>query len=912
MTGARLLLFGAFAVVGEEAPPPIRGEIPQAIIARLALAAEPVAADALICDLWESPTDAVLSSLRAHISRLRARGWGDVLRGGREGYVLDIDPAQVDVLQYERLVTGEHPGDRAATLASAEALWRGAPLAWASGYPFAARVIHRLDALRRSALLELAALRLEDQDPAGATAVLTALVQRNPSDVEASDILARALARSGRTAEAITVLDAHADATAGAGGGTGRTLDSLRQSIVRQDPAVLGLSISGSEAVIERSGIPIPLTRFVGRTRELEAVKRGRADSRLVTLTGAAGVGKTRLAVEVARRAGPDEDEAQWLVDLSSITQPGEVVPSLAEVTGAAEPTIDAVVQIVGGRRGLLILDNAEHVLGTVATVCAAILARCAGLNVLVTSRESMRMAGERVVVIEPLLGRQVDEAVDLFLQRATDSSGILEWDDTQRTAVRTLCARLDGLPLAIELAASRLDVLTLDELALSLEHPIGSPEGGRHDSIDSAIAWSIELTSDAESHVLSQLAAFAGSFTLQMVSGICQTSDGDPRELTVALARKSLISAVNGPRERRFRLLESVRHYVREMLPLAHADVWRRRHAEWLAAYVEQAAPVLRTADAKTTRSALAATRPDLDAALAWAISKDDRRLALRMVAALAWYWYERGTPDAVQTIERVLALPGDPVPDAEAAALRAATFISSVGLDPLEVVRYTNRLVEVAAQAENPLHPMLAQSMRAYLAATSGDEETADAALESAGAYRQRVNAPWAVADYLLIRGDALRQLGRPTQALDALGESYRLAIETGHAWALRGACYVTGKTLISVNRPADALPILRTGAISSLENEDAASALAAVNVFAVALVQLDRAARAGELFGAVDALGERHSYHPEGSDGEFTERARERARQALTAAEWHSALESGRALDLRGVMLSLDPVA
>jgi len=252
--------------------------------------------------------------------------------------------------------------------------------------------------------------------------------------------------------------------------------------------------------------------------------------------------------------------------------------------------------------------------------------------------------------------------------------------------------------------------------------------------------------------------------------------------------------------------------------------------------------------------------------------------------------------------------------MPDAEASALRAATFIASVGVDPLDVIRLTHRLVDAAERASDAVHPMLAHVMRAYLAALGGSEEETDDALAAAAAARELVadSAPWAVADYLLIRGDALRQIGRPAQALDALGESYRLAVDTGHAWALRGSCYVTGKTLISVNRPADALPILRTGAIISLENEDAPSGLASVNVFAVALVHLDRSRRAAELFGAVDALGERHGYHPEGSDGEFTERARARARQALTPEEWRLALASGRSRDLRWVLSHLDPTA
>jgi predicted ATPase/DNA-binding SARP family transcriptional activator len=912
----RLRLLGSFSVTGDGAPEPVRGVIPQAVIARLALARrEPVPAEMLVRELWADPPDMVLSSLRAHISRLRARGWADVLSGGRSGYRLELADDEVDVVEYELLVTGGGAeADRIAQLSAAEALWRADPLPWAVEFPFATVAVARLAGLRRQATLELAALRTEAGASASVVASVADLVAADPDDGELVASLARALARAGRTADALGAIDVHAERARDNGLDLAPSLADLRLSIIRQDPQILGLAGPSIDRVVERSGIPIPLTRFVGRTADLETVRRGRAESRLVTLTGAAGVGKTRLAIEVARRAGAEEDESQWLIDLTAVSEPADVVPALADAVAAADHSIDAVAQVVAGRRGLLIFDNAEHVLGTIATVCAAVLERCAGLSVLVTSRESMRMAGERVIVVEPLLGEHMGEAVDLFLQRATDSSGILAWDAAQVDAVRALCRTLDGLPLAIELAASRLDVLSIDELASSLQDSADLQEGGRrHDSIDTAIEWSVRLTSPDEQRVLAQLALFAGSFTLAMVSGICALEARDPREVAVALARKSLISTVPGVGERRFRMLEAVKRYVRRSLAVEDADAWRARHAAWLADDAERLAPRLRTSEVKQTKAALVATRPDFDAALGWAIAVGDRRMAMRLVAALAWFWCERGGgPDAAALIDRVIAMPGEAMPDAEAEALRAAAFILAVGTDPLPLLRTTARLVDVADRASDPRHPMLARVMAAYLAALAGNDVEADDDLALAAAHRERVAADsaWAIADYLLVRGDVLRSLGRPAQALEALGESYRLAMDLGHAWALRGTGFVTGKTLIQVGRAADALGVLRSGILTSLEHDDPTSAMSSINVYGTALVALDQCERAAEFFGAVDVLGTRFNYHPEGSDGEYTDRARARARQALTPDEWQAAYDRGTTRDLRWVVAHLTP--
>lgn len=916
-----IALFGEFAVTGADRPAQVRGLIPQAIIARLALhPGEWVPADELISELWHIPPPTALSSMRAHISRLRSRGWQNILEGGTSGYRVNLTTDLVDICRYQRLVDPEARalttiGERQSALVAAEALWSAPPLMTFTEFPFAPRALQRLRSLRRAATLELGEQRMTRGEHAIVAATVAEIVALHRDDEELVLLLARALARSGRTSDALEVLDEHASDRRGRGTLAGAAVEKLRIAIVRQDPIVIS-GVSRHESIVERVGIPIPLTRFIGRRAELDSIRHGRADSRLVTLTGPAGVGKTRLAVEVARRAGPEEDESQRLIDLATVAAPDRVLAAVADSVGAGAHTLDGIAKVLGGRRTLLIIDNAEHVLGAAAALCAGLLERCAGLSILVTSREAMRMAGERVVMIEPLLGDTRGDAVDLFVQRAIESSGIESWDDAHLAVIRDLCARLDGLPLAIELAASRLDMLSLAELAESLYTPDvtgpGRIDGARHGTIDDAIGWSVRLVSDAERELLAQLVCFAGSFTLDAVLGICRSGTGDPRDLAIALARKSLLSpVVLDSGERRFRVLEAVKRHMRSGHPLVETDAWLRRHADWMTAFAEAQEPRLRTAEARSAKAALAATRADLDDALAWLIERQDRATSMRLVAALAWYWYERGQGvDAIDRVDRVIALPGPSMPDAEANALRACTFMRSVGADPLETARYGRRQAEAADAAEDPLHPMLAHVMLGYLAALEDMAEEANEELAHAAEARESVAAEsaWARADELLIRGDVLRLLGHPAQALEALSEAFRLATDIDHVWAIKASSFVAGKVLVQVRRPQDAIGILRTGAVRSLETEDPTSALAAVNVIAAAYVALDDAPRAAELFGAVEALGARFNFHAGGSDAAYTDRARRAARDAMTPQDWDAALSRGRSRDLRWVMRSI----
>lgn len=900
----RLSLFGSLQATHAGEVLPVRGDIPRAIVARLGIEpGEILTAEQLIAELWVAPPPTVLSSLRAHVSRLRGSGWDAVLGGGRRGYALEVDPDAVDAVAYRRLVAGETGAPRADELAAAERLWRGAPFAGLAEFPFVPARVEQLDGLRRAALLELGRAQLDRGDHGSVPQTLDPVLATRPDDPELLALLARSLARAGRTAEALDLLDAHrARLVDQLGLEPAPELAELRQSIVRQDPVVVSAAL-GTTPAVERVGVPIPLTRFVGRIRELELIERGRAESRLVTLVGPAGVGKTRLAIEAARRTTSAVDDEQWLVDLAVVTDASRVVPAIADLLGALEHTPAQLAERLRGRRALLILDNAEHVLGAVAAVVTELLARCEGLTVLVTSREALRMAGERLVQVEPLVGDAAGDAVRLFLQRATDTSGIGEWDEAAVATATALCRELDGLPLALELAASRLDVLSLAEVAASVGAS-GGAGGGRHDSIADALDWSVALLAEAELSALRQLALFAGSFSLDAVADVVDVPGADPRELVVALTRKSLVAAVASETGvRRFRLLESVLRYVQQRHPAPDADAFRARREAWVVKLVAEAAALLKGHEHKRGHALLAESRPDISAALEGVIARGDRATAFRIAGPQAWYWYERSLHvDGKDWLERILALPGERDPLGEAQACKSLAYMAASSTDPAAIVESIQRMAQIVGDGTDAYHRMIATLMQAYLAALGGQPEAADALLAEAARIRDEEGVDdFDRGDELLLRGEALRALGRHSQVLDFLADGYRTALATGNTFALKSSCYVSAKALIEVRRAKDALPIIRTGAVSAVESEDWPMAVSSFFTAAAALAQLERHEDAAEFFGIGENLGKRFGFSPQHADPAFTKRHSDAVRAALTADAWRDAWARGAALSL-----------
>lgn len=937
LTPLDIELLGRIAVRLGDAELTLRGELPRALLARLALAAgEPVPGELLVRELWADPPETAAVAVRGNISKLRQAGLDPYLHGGRGGYRLDVDSERVDLLRLRRavqevrtVVTEATGGGRIADLEGvAGLLWSGEALPELEDQPFAVRVRAELAEERRFAGQELIAALIERGDHQRALAGAGMLVAEHPLADEPVRLEALALAGVGRSSEALAAIDRYAERLAGELGlELPPALAELRLQVLRADPLV-GPRADGRQ--VERHGIPLPLTRFVGRGRELAELVDARSRSRLVTLVGPGGVGKSRLAVESARRAGTDVDDEQWMVDLAVVPEGGDVLGAVAEAVGASERTAEAVIRRLAGRRALVVLDNAEHVLDPARLAARRLLEGCEGLCVLVTSREALRIPGERVVTVPPFVGADAEAAVELFAARAADARAGFVVDGANLAAVESLCAALDGMPLALELAAARLDVMELGHLADSMLGPVGrSPEpaalaavGGapdaadapvqraarRHSSLVDAIGWSIALLDEGELALLARLARFAGTFDFADVAAVCRPADGepagDPVALAVQLAQQSLIAVVDREgRTRRYRVLESVKAFVLARHPLDDRETlaWAERHAAWFAELADRLDPELRGSAKHEARDRLDQASPDLQLALDHAVAAGDRATALRIAAGQAEHWMRKGTLAAgKQALDRALAVPGAAAAPIEARALVGAALLTYQAGGYEEALAYADRAFVAASEAGDTDRQALLLGYAAYGRSLFGDTETAEALATQATALAGQAQ-PWVQASVLFCLGQSLRALGKPAQALETLQRAKTIAVRIGYAWIATSATYVTGKVLVDVRRGQDAIDVLLPGVAFALADEDPTGALALLHLVGGASALIERQATGAAIFAAVDRLGARYDYNPVIAEGDDARVHRERVAIALSTEEQARAAAEGAALEL-----------
>ena len=421
-----------------------------------------------------------------------------------------------------------------------------------------------------------------------------------------------------------------------------------------------------------RHNLPSQATSFVGRAAELAELRSLVAGgSRLVTITGPGGIGKSRLAVQVAAEALDGAGDGVWLVELAPVADPELVARTVAAVLGVREepgrPMLDTLVEAVGDRYLLVVLDNAEHVLGAAAKLADALMRSCPRACLLVTSREPLGISGEHVFRVPPLPVPPADlaapgrlaafESVQLFAERAVLHRQGFAVDDANAAAVAAVCVRLDGIPLALELAAARLGSLSVPEISSRLDQRFRLLTGGsrtalpRHQTLRALIDWSYDLLNPEERMVLDRLSVFAGGWTLEAAEAV--TSAGDTGEWQVldhlaALVDKSLVQADETHGSTRYRLLETVRHYAAERLALrpgSELDETRAAHRDHYLALVETAGAHLRGPDEAVWLDRLEAEFDNIRAALAFSVADPGgAEPGLRLAAGLRWFCNMRG----------------------------------------------------------------------------------------------------------------------------------------------------------------------------------------------------------------------------------------------------------------------------
>jgi predicted ATPase/class 3 adenylate cyclase len=413
--------------------------------------------------------------------------------------------------------------------------------------------------------------------------------------------------------------------------------------------------------------LPLQVSSFVGRSWELDQTAAALSESRVVTLTGVGGVGKTRLALQVAADVLPAFREGAWLIELMAVRDPDGVVEAFAAVFGvtarSGRTLTDSLIEFLGTKQLLLVVDNCEHLLDPVAELVDEIVRSSPGVVILATSREGLAIVGERILAV-PSLGTPredadlgavaASDAAQLFVDRARAADAAFALSDDNTRAVVRLCRRLDGVPLALELAAARVNVMSPDELAAALDHRFEVLAGGRRGAVKrqqtlrATIDWSYDLLSAAQQRLLGRLAVFAGGCTRAAAEAVCAGDPIDARSvfgLLTELVERSLVLADRDRPETRYRLLETIREYGEERLAEHHeTEVLRARHAEYYVGLAHALAEQMFGPEQITAGGRLAAEHENLLTAMNHAIDTNDVDLALRLARALRPGWVAVG----------------------------------------------------------------------------------------------------------------------------------------------------------------------------------------------------------------------------------------------------------------------------
>jgi predicted ATPase/DNA-binding SARP family transcriptional activator len=657
----------------------------RALLALLLLrAGQVVSPDEALNALWgERPPPAARNALQGHVAALRKLLGSDRIETRGGGYALQLEEDELDLHRFEQLLTDAQdrdPLEKAEALAHALALFRGAPLEDFRYDSFASGEAARIEELRLFALEEWMDAQLALGRHARLVSRLDQLVSEEPLRERLRGQQMLALYRSGRQAEALEAYRrARHTFRDELGVDPGPALQRLHREILNQDP-----ELEPPEAVPEPSGrIPTPPTPMIGRARELAEAHDLllRPDVRLVTLTGPGGIGKTRIALEVARAALHHFPEGTFFVPLAALAGPTFVLPTIAQAIGVEASTPPALEQALArfaAREALIVLDNFEHLIAAAPELGRALGAGPA-LKLLVTSRQALRLDGEHLYRVPAL---DADPATALFLDRAQAVRLDLARGEETVTTVAEICRRLDYLPLAIELAAARTPLFSPQDLLARIGERFELLTGAsrhhpaRQQTLRRTLEWSYDLLDSGEKRLLSRLAVFAGGWTVDAASDVCGEGDEVIDRLS-SLVDKSLLYVDPAEVEPRQGMLDTIHAFAAERLAESdEAAELQRHHAAYFLKLAEEAEANWRGSDQERLER-LEREHDNLRAALAWSVDSDPDG-ALRLVAALSDFWIARGhLQEGRRLLDRALgAVSGR-------TATRAKALLGSCGLD-------------------------------------------------------------------------------------------------------------------------------------------------------------------------------------------------------------------------------------
>ncbi|HEX6418222.1 MAG TPA: BTAD domain-containing putative transcriptional regulator [Acidimicrobiales bacterium] len=810
---------------GGSATTPTRDKERRLLALLLAHANEVVSADRAAAALWPGerrPADA-RRAVQTHVSRLRAAlgREGDRVVTRPPGYLLRVEPGELDAERFAGLVgaarrrTAGDPGEALALLDRALGLWRGPPYGELRDEEFAAGDAVRLEELRLVAVEERIDARLALGHHEAEVGELEALCAEHPLRERMRGQLMLALYRSGRQADALRAFEQHRRTMAAELGlDPSPELRDLEARILDHDP---GLALRAPGPVTPPA-VAAPVTSFVGRAGDVADVLAALGSARLLTLVGPGGVGKTRLALQVAATAGTRHVDGVAVCELAGVADPDAVAPAVATAL-RIQPRRDrsvaaSVAEVLRTRRMLLVVDNCEHVVDAAAALLGALVASCPHVTLLATSRERLGVAGEQVWPVAPL---EPDAAVELFCDRARAVRPDLDCSGEALRHIRDTCVRLDGLPLAIELAAAQVAAMNpadlvdrLDDRFRLLDRGVRSGPG-RHRSLRAVVDWSYGRLGEPQRRLFPRLSVFAGGFTLDAAEAVCAGDGVDPADVPSLLADlvdASLVGLTAGGGPARYRLLETLRAYGRTRLAQDEAgDRLRGRHLDFHVALARRADAGLCGPDERRWVRRLDAGLDDLRAAHRWAVASHDADRALVMSAALHGYAYRTMRYEVCAWAEVASRLAGGAGHPALPLALGSAAT-GALGRGDLAAARaLAGRAIEAAGDAPTShlafvalaTAALFSGNLVAAVAHSRRATELADAVGDGYQSVVDRVTGTLALA-YGGETGTAIEQ------AEETLAVARRTECPSAVAWGL----YALGETLLD-HDPGRALALL-----------------------------------------------------------------------------------------------------
>ncbi|MBB4687806.1 putative ATPase/DNA-binding SARP family transcriptional activator [Amycolatopsis jiangsuensis] len=842
-----MALLGPLRVAGADGTPiDIGGARLRMLLARLALdAGRSVPVDVLIDGLWgDQPPAEAGNALQSLVSRLRRvlRPAGAELESGPGGYRLAVPADAVDVHRFEQLATegrteliAGRDSRAAEALREAVDLWRGAALADVLDAPFAAGPARRLDDRHAEVSEDRFEAELRLGRHAEVLADLTAAVFRHPLRERLVGLRIRALCASGRQADALLAYEATRVVLADELG--------VDPSAELQDVHLRALrgEFAPVPTVVDR--LPQRLTSFIGRTDELKLLAELLDDARLVTLVGPGGAGKTRLATEAASRHPAHARGRVWFVPLAGVRDGADVLGALltalevrearvgeTEVLRRPTDLVEHAVEALSGAESLLVLDNCEHVIDTAARLLDDLLLRVPGLRVLATSREPLAITGEALCPLGPLpvpeesaLPGEVGalDSARLFLDRAVAVRPGFRLDESTVEKVTQICRRLDGMPLALELAAARLRSMTAGQIAERLDDRFRLLSTGsrtalpRQRTLRAVVEWSWDLLTDTELLLARRLAVFASSFDEAAVDAVCADEQLPASEVVYVLGsliEKSIVDTVGT----RYRMLETLRAYAADRLSASgEGDRFRAAMVAYYLELAERTEPLLRAREQITAIAVFETENDNLNTALRAAVEKGDGDSAGRLLFAMFWYLTVLGQSERAESfVADVLGL-GDRLPPYVAASLKLSQVMLWSNGDPQQmgdVGDLVEECVRTGAVSRSrwlavalPVvayvggHPDLARReirrsisgadawgraaghwAESFLLADAGDLAASAEARERAHAGFAEVGDRWGLAMTYSFRASDLSQHGDHDGAVAAYTEGLRLALE------------------------------------------------------------------------------------------------------------------------------------